>query len=85
MISYLQFNYVGRLLGPKGSTLKGMQVISGCKLAILGKGSMKDKDREEQCRQEGGKYAHLNEDLHVSDLIIYISTVHVCENTVYHF
>lgn len=60
---------MGRLLGPKGSTLKGMQEISGCKLAILGRGSMRDKAKEEQCRQEGGKYSHLNEDLHVSALM----------------
>lgn len=56
---------MGRLLGPKGSTLRGLQEQIGCKLAILGSGSMRDKEKEERCRLEGGKYAHLNEDLHV--------------------
>ncbi|KAF6041071.1 hypothetical protein EB796_000612 [Bugula neritina] len=50
---YPNFNYVGRLLGPKGSTLRGMQEISGCKMAVLGRGSMKDKNKEEQCRRRG--------------------------------
>lgn len=43
-----------------------MQEISGCRLAVLGKGSMRDKEEEEKCRAEGGKYAHLNDPLHVS-------------------
>ncbi|XP_074641066.1 KH domain-containing, RNA-binding, signal transduction-associated protein 2-like isoform X2 [Tubulanus polymorphus] len=34
-------------------------------MAILGKGSMRDKDKEEEQRKEGGKYAHLSEELHV--------------------
>lgn len=47
-----------------------MQEISQCKLAVLGKGSMRDKEQEEKCRLEGGKYAHLNEPLHVSVLCL---------------
>ena len=39
----LQFNFIGKLLGPKGNTLKRMQDETGCKMAILGKGSMRDK------------------------------------------
>ncbi|XP_076463103.1 uncharacterized protein LOC143295341 [Babylonia areolata] len=36
-------------------------------MAIMGKGSIKDKSKEEELRKEGGKkYAHLNEELHVS-------------------
>lgn len=62
---YPAYNFVGKLLGPKGSTLKGMSEATGCKLSILGKGSMRDKNKEEELRKEGGKYAHLNEDLHL--------------------
>ena len=69
---------MGRLLGPKGSTLRGMQEISGCKMAILGRGSMRDKEREEQCRIEGGKYAHLNDELHVNNAHSQIDCYYLC-------
>lgn len=59
-------NFVGKLLGPKGNTLKRLQEETGTKMSILGKGSMKDKQKEEELRAEGsGKYAHLHEDQHV--------------------
>jgi len=60
-----RYNFVGKLLGPKGQTLKELQQQTGCKMAIMGKGSMRDKEKEEELRKEGGKYSHLNEDLHV--------------------
>ncbi|XP_064626747.1 KH domain-containing, RNA-binding, signal transduction-associated protein 2-like isoform X2 [Lineus longissimus] len=60
-----KFNFVGKLLGPKGHTLKRLQDETKTKMAILGRGSMRDKAKEEECRKEGGKYAHLAEDLHV--------------------
>ena len=60
-----KFNFVGKLLGPKGHTLKGLQEVTGCKMAILGRGSMRDKQKEEELRKEGGKHAHLNNELHV--------------------
>lgn len=62
---YPKVNFSGKLLGPKGSTLKQLQQETGCKLSILGKGSMRDKNKEEELRKEGGKYAHLNEELHL--------------------
>ncbi|KAK3089544.1 hypothetical protein FSP39_004466, partial [Pinctada imbricata] len=62
---YPKFNFVGKLLGPKGMSLKRLQEETGTKMSILGKGSMKDKGKEEELKKEGGKYAHLNEDLHV--------------------
>lgn len=60
-----RYNFVGKLLGPKGQTLKALQEQTGCKMAIMGRGSMREKDKEEELRKEGGKYAHLHEDLHV--------------------
>jgi len=60
-----KFNFVGKLLGPKGLTLKRLQEETLTRMAILGKGSMRDKDKEEEQRKEGGKYAHLSEELHV--------------------
>ncbi|ESO94476.1 hypothetical protein LOTGIDRAFT_98957, partial [Lottia gigantea] len=60
-----KFNFVGKLLGPKGVTLRRLQEETGTKMSILGRGSMRDKAKEEECRKEGGKFAHLNLDLHL--------------------
>ncbi|XP_053671188.1 KH domain-containing, RNA-binding, signal transduction-associated protein 3-like [Anopheles nili] len=61
-----KFNFVGKLLGPKGNSLKRLQEETMCKMAILGRGSMKDRKREEELRLAmDPKYAHLNDDLHV--------------------
>ena len=62
----LQFNFVGKLLGPKGNSLKRLQEETLTKMAVLGKGSMRDKAREEELRlSKDPKYLHLSEDLHV--------------------
>ena len=61
-----QFNLVGRLLGPKGLTLKRMQAETQTKMTILGRGSMRDKQKEEELRAGGDPmHAHLNDDLHI--------------------
>ncbi|KAK6188414.1 hypothetical protein SNE40_004591 [Patella caerulea] len=60
-----KFNFVGKLLGPKGVTLRRLQEETGTKMSILGRGSMRDKAKEEECRKEGGKFAHLTQDLHL--------------------
>lgn len=62
---YPKVNFVGKLIGPQGATLKRLQHELGCRLAIYGRGSMRDKSKEEELRKEGGKYAHLNDDLHI--------------------
>ncbi|XP_015218627.1 KH domain-containing, RNA-binding, signal transduction-associated protein 2 isoform X1 [Lepisosteus oculatus] len=63
---YPKFNFVGKLLGPRGNSLKRLQEETGAKMSILGKGSMRDKDKEEELRKSGeAKYAHLSNDLHV--------------------
>ena len=41
----LQFNFVGKLLGPKGNSLKRLQEETLTKMAILGRGSMRDKQK----------------------------------------
>ena len=62
----MQFNFVGKLLGPKGNSLKRLQEETLTKMAVLGKGSMRDKAREEELRlSKDPKYLHLSEDLHV--------------------
>ena len=61
-----QFNFVGKLLGPKGNSLKRLQEETLTKMAVLGKGSMRDKVKEEEMRlSKDPKYQHLNEELHV--------------------
>ncbi|OQR72991.1 KH domain-containing [Tropilaelaps mercedesae] len=60
------FNFVGKLLGPKGNSLKRLQEETQTKMAILGRGSFRDKAKEEELRQlSDPKYSHLHEDLHV--------------------
>lgn len=51
-----EINFVGLLLGPRGNTLRQLQENSGAKLAIRGKGSVKDGKLREP---------HMNEELHV--------------------
>uniref|UniRef100_UPI00358F9BA0 KH domain-containing, RNA-binding, signal transduction-associated protein 2 n=1 Tax=Myxine glutinosa TaxID=7769 RepID=UPI00358F9BA0 len=61
-----KFNFVGKLLGPQGNSLKRLQAETGTKMSILGKGCMRDKTKEEELRRGGeGKYIHLREELHV--------------------
>ncbi|XP_039296967.1 KH domain-containing, RNA-binding, signal transduction-associated protein 3 isoform X1 [Nilaparvata lugens] len=60
------FNFVGKLLGPKGNSLKRLQEETMTKMAILGRGSMRDKAKEEELRQSlDPKFSHLCDDLHV--------------------
>lgn len=40
-----QFNFVGRLLGPRGNSLKRVEATTGCRVFIRGKGSIKDPDK----------------------------------------
>ena len=42
---YLQFNFVGRILGPRGMTTKQLEQETGCKIMVRGKGSMRDKKK----------------------------------------
>ncbi|XP_027330979.1 KH domain-containing protein At3g08620-like isoform X2 [Abrus precatorius] len=62
--SYPNFNFVGRLLGPRGNSLKRVEATTGCRVYIRGTGSIKDPDKEELLRGRPG-YEHLNEPLHV--------------------
>lgn len=38
-----QYNFVGRILGPRGMTAKQLEQETGCKIMVRGKGSMRDK------------------------------------------
>eukprot|EP00261_Vitis_vinifera_P031542 XP_019072785.1 PREDICTED: KH domain-containing protein At5g56140 isoform X2 [Vitis vinifera] len=58
------YNFVGRLLGPRGNSLKRMEATTECRVLIRGRGSIKDPAREEMMRGKPG-YEHLNEPLHI--------------------
>ncbi|XP_019762403.1 protein held out wings isoform X2 [Dendroctonus ponderosae] len=57
------FNFVGRILGPRGMTAKQLEQETGCKIMVRGKGSMRDKKKD----QNRGKpnWEHLSDELHV--------------------
>ncbi|XP_038721786.1 KH domain-containing protein At2g38610 isoform X2 [Tripterygium wilfordii] len=71
----IPFNFVGRLLGPRGNSLKRVEATTGCRVYIRGKGSIKDPEKhkpfsllfhlkEEKLRGRPG-YEHLNDPLHI--------------------
>lgn len=43
--SLLQYNFVGRLLGPRGNSLKRVEASTDCRVLIRGRGSIKDPTR----------------------------------------
>uniref|UniRef100_A0A452Z5B0 K Homology domain-containing protein n=1 Tax=Aegilops tauschii subsp. strangulata TaxID=200361 RepID=A0A452Z5B0_AEGTS len=61
---YPNFNFVGRLLGPRGNSLKRVEATTQCRVYIRGRGSVKDTVKENKLRDKPG-YEHLNEPLHV--------------------
>jgi len=57
---------VGKLLGHKKKYLKRLQEETLTKKAILGRGSKRDKHKEEEYRHSHEpRYKHLSDDLHV--------------------
>ncbi|XP_073845264.1 KH domain-containing, RNA-binding, signal transduction-associated protein 3-like [Musca autumnalis] len=66
-----KFNFVGKLIGPKGHSLKKLNQETLCYIAIKGRSSMRDEEKEEALRQSGNPaFNHLNKNLFVE-----ISTV----------
>eukprot|EP00182_Erythrolobus_australicus_P002039 CAMPEP_0185836152 /NCGR_PEP_ID=MMETSP1353-20130828/9176_1 /TAXON_ID=1077150 /ORGANISM="Erythrolobus australicus, Strain CCMP3124" /LENGTH=564 /DNA_ID=CAMNT_0028534905 /DNA_START=251 /DNA_END=1945 /DNA_ORIENTATION=- len=61
---YPEYNFVGRLLGPRGATLKTLERETGCKIMIRGRGSIR-KDKEEEVRGKPGWDHVFSEPLHV--------------------
>ncbi|XP_020250454.1 KH domain-containing protein At5g56140-like [Asparagus officinalis] len=61
---YPTFNFVGRLLGPRGNSLKRVEASTDCRVLIRGRGSIKDPTREDMMRGKPG-YEHLDEPLHI--------------------
>ncbi|RWR76182.1 KH domain-containing-like protein isoform X2 [Cinnamomum micranthum f. kanehirae] len=61
---YPTYNFVARLLGPRGNSLKRVEASTDCRVLIRGRGSIKDPIQEEMMRGKPG-YEHLNEPLHI--------------------
>lgn len=61
---YPDYNFVGRILGPRGMTAKQLEQDTGCKIMVRGKGSMRDKSKESAHRGKAN-WEHLEDDLHV--------------------
>ncbi|PAN27855.1 hypothetical protein PAHAL_5G112900 [Panicum hallii] len=62
--AYPNFNFIGRLLGPRGHSLKRVEATTGCRVFIRGKGSIKDPVKEEQYKGRPG-YEHLGDPTHI--------------------
>ena len=41
--SLFQYNFVGRILGPRGLSAKQFEAETGCKIIVRGRGSFRDK------------------------------------------
>nr|CAB3265342.1 protein quaking-B [Phallusia mammillata] len=59
-----EYNFVGRLLGPRGLTAKQLEQETKCKIMVRGKGSMRDKKKEDINRGKPN-WEHLSDELHV--------------------
>ncbi|ULU09226.1 hypothetical protein L3Y34_013973 [Caenorhabditis briggsae] len=61
------YNFVGRILGPRGMTAKQLEQDTGCKIMVRGKGSMRDKAKsfKESAHRGKANWEHLEDDLHV--------------------
>lgn len=60
------YNFVGSIIGPGGTILKNLQKECDAKISIYGKGSMKDKKKEEELvASDDAEHQHLKEPLHV--------------------
>lgn len=60
------YNFIGRILGPRGISVRQLEASSGCGILIRGKGSVKNAEREERLRSRNTPgFEHLKEPLHV--------------------
>lgn len=61
-----KFNFVGKVLGPKGATLQNIAKHFKCHVYILGRGSTRDRAKENELLNSGDpQFAHYGGPLHV--------------------
>ncbi|VDK19004.1 unnamed protein product [Anisakis simplex] len=58
------YNYICRILGPRGKTVRRLEAETGCHILIRGEGSLKNRRRELRLKKYAG-WEHLTEPLHV--------------------
>ncbi|KAI6178316.1 KH domain-containing protein [Aphelenchoides besseyi] len=58
------YNFIGRILGPRGISVRHLESETTCKILIRGRGSVKDPRRQEMLMRKEG-WSHLHDDLHV--------------------
>jgi len=64
--AFPKFNFVGKILGPGGGTLKLIVALTKTKISVLGRGSTRDREKEEELSQsDDAKHEHFKEPLHV--------------------
>merc|ERR1719378_82020 len=60
------YNFVGKLLGNKGENLKKLCTETNTRMAILGRGSTRDRNKEQELLESGApEHQHIREPLHV--------------------
>jgi protein quaking len=60
------YNFIGRILGPRGISVRQLEAATGCGILIRGRGSVKNPVREERLRERNAPgFEHLKEPLHV--------------------
>ncbi|KAH8282024.1 hypothetical protein KR054_004935 [Drosophila jambulina] len=63
-IKQVKFNFIGKILGPRGNSLRRLQDETQCKIVLKGRFSIRDRAKEEQLRNSGDpRHAHLQKDL----------------------
>ncbi|KAI6224528.1 KH domain-containing protein [Aphelenchoides fujianensis] len=58
------YNFIGRILGPRGISVRRLESETTCKILIRGRGSVKDGRRQERLMNKEG-WEHLHDELHV--------------------
>lgn len=61
---FTDYNFVGRILGPRGLTAKQLEQETDCKIMVRGEGSIKDK-KIENYKKGKQNWEHLSDPLHV--------------------
>eukprot|EP00761_Pharyngomonas_kirbyi_P008505 gb/GECH01008516.1/.p1 GENE.gb/GECH01008516.1/~~gb/GECH01008516.1/.p1 ORF type:complete len:504 (+),score=188.59 gb/GECH01008516.1/:1-1512(+) len=61
---YPRYNFIGKILGPRGKYLKRIETQTDCRILIRGRGSMRNEKKERALMQKKN-YEHLAKPLHL--------------------
>lgn len=69
-LKYPNYNFIGKLMGPRASTVKRIQAETKSSIVILGRGSTRFPEKEKKLSEsDDPSYAHFKEPLHVSIVV----------------